>query len=72
MHATWLQRFAEDILNFSNGIWDCPGAHDKRFKCEKVYIRLHPDTKSIIPSGTLKEKIKAKCVVLLTQTATCP
>ena len=49
-----LQRFVEDILNFSNGIWNCPGVHDKRFKGEKISIGWHPDTKSNILSGTLK------------------
>ena len=31
-----LQQFVEDILNWSNGIWDCPGGHDKRFKSENI------------------------------------
>ena len=55
-----LQQFVEDILNLSNGVWDCPGGHDKRFKSEKIDIRWYPDTKSITLSGTLKEEIKAK------------
>ena len=49
-----LQQFVED------GVWDCPGGHDKRFKSEKIDIRWYPDTKSITLSGTLKEEIKAK------------
>ena len=55
-----LQQFVEDILNLSNGIWDCPGGHDRRFKSEKIDIRWYPDTKSITLSGTLEEEIKAE------------
>ena len=42
-----LKQFVEDILNLSNGIWDCPCGHDRRFKSEKIDIRWYPDTKSI-------------------------
>ncbi|CAB3985231.1 Hypothetical predicted protein [Paramuricea clavata] len=55
-----LQQFVEDVLNLSNGVWDGPGGHDKRFKSEKIDLRWYPDTKSITLSGTLKEEIKAK------------
>ena len=55
-----LQQFVEDILNMSDGIWGCPGDHDKRYKSEKIDMRWYPDTKSIILNGALKEEIKAK------------
>ena len=31
-----LQQFVEDILNLSNGIWDCPGGHDRRLKAKRL------------------------------------
>ena len=31
-----LQQFDEDILNLSDGIWDCPGGHDKRYKSKRL------------------------------------
>ena len=44
----------------SDGIWGCPGDHDKRCKSEKIDMRWYPDTKSITLNGALKEEIKAK------------
>jgi hypothetical protein len=63
-----LQMFVEEVLNMSDGVWDCPGGDAKRYKSGNIDMRWYQDSKSITLSGELKDEIKEKLILLASVT----
>ena len=59
-----LQMFVEEVLNMSDGVWDCPGGEAKRYKSGNLDMRWYQDTKSITLNGERKNEIKEKLISL--------
>ena len=55
-----LQVFVEEVLDMSDGVWDCPGGEAKRYKSGNLDMRWYQDTRSITLNGERKNEIKEK------------
>ena len=59
-----LQMFVEEVLDISDGIWDCPGGDSKRHTSSNLVMRWYQDTRSITLNGDRKDEIKEKLISL--------
>ena len=59
-----LQMFVEEVLDISDGIWDCPGGGSKRYTSSNLVLRWYQDSKSITLNGARKDEIKEKLISL--------
>ena len=59
-----LQMFVEEVLDISDGIWDCPGGDSKRYTSSNLVMRWYQDSKSITLNGDRKDEIKEKLISL--------
>ena len=39
-----LQMFVEEVLNMSDGVWDCPGGDAKRYRSGSIDMRWYQDS----------------------------
>ena len=59
-----LQMFVEEVLDISDGVWDCPGGDAKRYTSSNLDMRWYQDSKSITLNGERKNEIKEKLISL--------
>ena len=59
-----LQMFVEEVLDISDGIWDCPGGDSKRYTSSNLVMRWYQDTRSLTLNGDSKDEIKEKLISL--------
>jgi hypothetical protein len=53
-----LQMFVEEVINMSDGVWNCPGGDAKLYKSGNIDMRWYQDSKSITLSSELRMKLK--------------